>query len=258
MKNKRARLDGITETLRIEEATTLTKLAEQFDVSVATIRRDIKTLESSGQVFQGKGGEVFFKKDYPGPTREDMLSRAINEKIKIAEYCTDLINPKETIIIGPGVITSLAGRIFGGLDFAFRVITNSLPLALELSKLENISLFMLGGEIEKQYSTIKNFSRDPMSGIQYADKLFMTADGIDPEYGLTFFESSRVPVVSAMMEVAKEIILIADSTKFSNVCFNFLDDISKVTKIVTDDKLDPHIKKAIDLKGIELVTVRGE
>lgn len=248
-------MDGITETLRIEEQTSLSKLSKQFDVSVATIRRDIKTLEGSGQVFQGKGGEVFFKKDYPGPTREDMLSRAINEKIRIAEYCSDLIVQKETIIIGPGVITTLAGRIFGGLDFEFRVITNSVPLTMELSKLDNISLFMLGGEIEKQYSTIKNFSRDPMSGIQYADKLFMTADGVDPEYGLTYFESSRTPILLGMMNVAKEIILIADSTKFSNVCFNFLADISKIDKIVTDDKIEKSVKKAIIAKGIELIIV---
>ena len=255
MKNKRTRLDGIKETLQIEERTTLKKLAVKFNVSTATIRRDIKLLEDSGHVMQGKGGEVFYKKDYPGPANEVMLSKFINEKISIAEYCTTLIKPKETIIIGPGVITTLAGRIFSGLDFEFRVITNSLILALELSELENISLFMLGGEIEKQYSTIRNVNRDPMSGIQYADKLFMTADGIDAEYGMTFFESSSIPVLEGMMNVAKEIILIADSSKFSNVCFNYLDNLSKISKIITDDKISKNIKKAFINEGIEIITV---
>jgi len=255
MKNKRLRLDGITDILQIEEKTTLKNLAGRFEVSTATIRRDIKLLENSGQVYQGKGGEVFYRKDYPGPSRETMLSKAINEKIRIAEYCSSLINEKETIIIGPGVITTLAGRIFSGLDFEFRVITNSLSLSLELSDLENISLFMLGGEIEKQYSTIKNFGRDPMSGIQYADKLFMTADGIDAEYGMTYFESSRIPIINGMMNVAKEIILIADSSKFGNVCFNYLENFSRVTKIVTDDKINKNIKKAFINEGKELITV---
>ena len=255
MKNKKERLDGIIETLRIEGNTNLDKLAAKFNVSTATIRRDIKLLESSGQVFQAIGGEIFYKKDYAGPSREDMLVRAINEKIRIAEHCSTLVKEKETIIIGPGVITTLTGRILGGLDFDFRVITNSLTLSLELSKLDNISLFMLGGEIEKQYSTITNFNQDPMCGIQYADKLFMTADGIDAEYGLTYFNSSMVPVINGMKAVAREIILIADSSKFGNVCFNYLGDLSGVNSIITDDKLSRKYLKTIENEGIEITTV---
>ncbi|MDC7227273.1 MAG: DeoR/GlpR family DNA-binding transcription regulator [Spirochaetales bacterium] len=255
MKNKRLRLDGITGILQLEEKTTLQALAARFDVSTATIRRDIKLLENSGQVYQGKGGEVLYHKDYPGPPREAMLSKFINEKIRISEYCSTLIKEQETIIIGPGVITTLAGRIFSGLDFQFRVITNSLTLSLELSELENISLFMLGGEIEKQYSTIKNFDRDPMDGIKYADKLFMTADGIDAEYGLTYFESSRIPVINGMMGIAKEIILLADSSKFGNVCFNYLCGFSKIDRIITDNGINKNIKKAFSHEGINLTMV---
>ncbi len=255
MKNKRLRLDGIIDILQKKEKTTLEMLATRFEVSTATIRRDIALLENSGQVYQGKGGEVFYRKDYFGPTREFLLSKAINEKIRIAEYCTGLLREKETIIIAPGVITNLTGRILGGLDIELRVITNSLPLALELSDLDNINLFMLGGEVEKQHSVIHNLESDPMQGIQYADKLFMTADGIDLEYGMTYFEASGVPMVKGMMEVAKEIILIADSTKFGNVCFHYLEKFSRVTKIITDENIDPQIKKAFEQAGKELITV---
>lgn len=255
MKNKKGRLDGIIETLRIEGKTTLDKLAGKFGVSTATIRRDIKVLESSGEVVQAIGGEIHYQKDYNGPSREDMLIRAINEKIRIAEYCSTLINEKETIMIAPGVITTLAGRIFGGLDFEFRVITNSLTLSLELSKLENINLFMLGGEIEKQYTTIRNFNRDPMCGVQFADKLFMTADGIDVIYGLTYFDVSMVPIINGMMSIAKEIILIADSSKFGNVCFNSIGNLSKISSIVTDNKISKKYIKAIENEGINIITV---
>ena len=255
MKNKRERLNGIIETLRIEGNTNLEKLAAKFEVSTATIRRDIKHLESSGQVFQAIGGEIFYKKDYAGPSSEDMLVKAINEKIRIAEHCSTLVKEKETIIIGPGVITTLTGRILGGLDFEFRVITNSLTLSLELAKLENINLFMLGGEIEKQYTKVANFNRDPMCGIQYADKLFLTADGIDAEYGLTYFDSTMIPVTSGMMEVAKEVILIADSSKFGNICFNYLGNLSKISRIITDNKVSKKFIKAVKDYGINITTV---
>ncbi len=255
MKNKRERLKGIIEILRIEDNTTLENLARKFKVSTATIRRDIKILENSGQVMQAIGGEIYFIKDYAGPSREDMLATAINEKVQIAEYCSTLINEHETILIAPGVITNLAGRIFGGLDFNFRVITNSLTLSLELSKLENISLFLLGGEVEKQYSSIRNINSDLLCGVQYADKLFLTSDGIDPEYGLTYFDSSMNPLISRMMDIAKEIIFIADSTKFGNVCFNYLCDLSKLDLVITDSKLSDKIKKNIESEKVKIICV---
>ncbi|MBI9104691.1 MAG: DeoR/GlpR transcriptional regulator [Spirochaetales bacterium] len=255
MKNKRERLDGIISILRVEGKTSLANLAERFEVSTATIRRDIKLLESSGQIFQAVGGEVLYKKDYPGPSREEMLSKAIDEKVRIAEYCSSLVEDRDTIIVGPGVVTNLTGRIIGGLDKEFRVITNSLSLGMELSKLDNISVFMLGGDVEKQYSVALNPGFDPMSGIQYADKLFLTADGIDNEYGLTYFNSTMLPVIRGMMNVSREVILIADSTKFGNVCFNYLDDLSGITKIVTDNGIKKSHLKAIANEGIEIVTV---
>ncbi len=255
MKNKRLRLDGIIDILQKQEKTTLKELAQRFEVSIATIRRDITLLENSGHVYQGKVGEVFYRKDYLGPTREALLSSSINEKIRIAEYCTGMIQDKESVIIGPGVITSLTGRILGGLDIELRVVTNSLALGLELSGLDNISLYMLGGEVEKQYSVMKNLGTNPMADIQYADKLFMTADGIDIEYGMTYFESSHIPVLMPMIEVAKQVILIADSTKFGNVCFNYLDKFSRVNQIVTDTNIEKSTKKLFVQEGIEVITV---
>ena len=255
MKNKKERIGDIISVLRIEGSTNLDKLAERFNVSTATIRRDVKILENSGQVFQAVGGEIFYKKDYLGPTREEMLSRSINEKIRIAEYCSSLIEDRDTIMIGPGVITNLAGRIFGGLDKEFRVITNSLSLAVELSKLENINLFVLGGDVENQYSTVKFQKYDPLAGIMYADKLFFTADGIDPEYGLTYYDSIMLPMLAGMMGVANEKILIADSGKFGNVCFNFLSDLSKISLVVTDNNIKKSMKKSLSDQKINILTV---
>ena len=75
------------------------------------------------------------------------------------------------------------------------------------------------------------------------------------EYGLTYYEASRLPIVQGMMAVAREIILIADSTKFGNVCFHYLGDLSKVNKIITDENLNKNIKKAFLNENIELITV---
>jgi DeoR/GlpR family transcriptional regulator of sugar metabolism len=64
MKNKKERLSGIIATIRGESATTIDLIAAKFGVSTATIRRDVKLLENSGQVIQTVGGGVVYNKDY--------------------------------------------------------------------------------------------------------------------------------------------------------------------------------------------------
>ena len=254
MKNKKERLSGIISMIRGESSTTIETLASRFGVSTATIRRDVKLLENSGQVIQTVGGGVVYNKDYLGPSREDSLNSAIDEKLRIAEYCSTLITSQDTVIIGPGVMTNLAARIFSGLDLSFRIITNSVSLAYELQKAPNINLYMLGGEVEED-SAVKTLCSEPLSGVKYADKLFITADGISTSHGLTYFNANQIPIMKEMMRAADEIILIADSSKFEKVCFNYLDSLDSVTKIVTDDKIQKTSMKLISMMDIELIIV---
>jgi DeoR/GlpR family transcriptional regulator of sugar metabolism len=254
MKNKKERLSGIIATIRGESTTTIDLLAAKFGVSTATIRRDVKLLENSGQVIQTIGGGVVYNKDYLGPSREDSLVTAIDEKVRIAEYCSTLIAAQDTVIIGPGVLPSLSARIFSGLDLSFRIITNSISLAYELEKVPNINLYVIGGEIEDD-TAVKTLCSEPLSGVKYADKLFITADGISASHGLTFFNARQIQIMKEMMQVAREVILIADSSKFGKVCFNFLDSLDSVTRIITDDKIQKNSMKLISAQGIELITV---
>lgn len=255
MKNKRERLNEIINILRIEGESTLELLAGRFQVSTATIRRDIKLLEGSGQVMQTVGGGILFKRDYHGPAREDLLVKAIQEKVRIAEFCTTLVSEHETILLGPGVITNLTGRILGGLSCGFRLITNMLPLAMELAGVENIKTVILGGEVS---GTISDGFKDAElfhRTVPYADKLFLTADGIDPEHGLTYFDADPLPLLRSMIEAAREIILIADAGNFERICFNHLMNLDGVSRIITDSGLSEGAVRSIEKMGIPLERV---
>jgi len=256
MKNKKDRINGIINNLRLKGTTNLDNLAVDYNVSKATIRRDIKELEKSGQVVQTIGGGIILRKDFSESVRKENLSHAIVEKIRIAEYCSTLINEQDTVILGPGGITTLTGRILSGLDINFRVVTNSLSLALELSELDNINTYIIGGEVEGNYSTRMEYNQSGLDSIKYANKLFLSADGIDIEHGLTYFKaSSMIPMIKQMMEIADEVILIGDSTKFGKICFNRLEGIECVTKIITDSKLDAKYERAFTKLNIDYITV---
>jgi DeoR/GlpR family transcriptional regulator of sugar metabolism len=254
-KNRKERLKAIINEIIAKSTTNIDDLAQGFSVSTATIRRDLKVLEKSNQIIQTVGGGVVYKKNYAGPSRKERFEKDFNEKLGISEYCTSLIKEHDTVIIGPGAITFLAGKIMSGLPTSFRIVTNSLTLASELSGVKSIKTVILGGEIDDDHSIGYEDRIDYFDNIQYADKLFLTADGIEPEYGLTFFNMSNLNIMHRMINVAREIILIAESSKFGKMCFNHLANFDKVSLIVTDKTISDDIVDAFIEKGIKVVQV---
>ena len=146
--NRKQRLTRLLNKIKVEKQVSIDQLSQFFDVSTATIRRDIKELEKQEAVVQTVGGGVLYQTELTGAVDPSSAGQAIAEKIRIAEYCTELVRDQDDILIGPGTTTFLAGKIMSGItDRRFRIITNSLELAVETSVADNIRTVILGGEV---------------------------------------------------------------------------------------------------------------
>ena len=145
IENRRKRLDELLSRIRVEGATSLEKLSRYFGVSTATIRRDVKLLEQEQNIVQTVGGGILYRQSGDGaPQSGDPRVENIEEKIRIAEYCTELVEDHDEIIVGPGSTTFIVGRILSGIDDRrFRIITNSLELAIETSGVSNVETVIL-------------------------------------------------------------------------------------------------------------------
>ncbi len=64
-------------------------------------------------------------------------------------------------------------------------------------------------------------------------------------------------VSKAMCNAAREVILMADSSKFGRKSPNIVCSLESVDKLITDAGIDPAFKKALEEKGIEVI-VTGE
>ncbi len=187
---------------------------------------------------------------------KERLQDRIEEKFQIAEYCEGLIQDKDTIIIGPGTLLSLFGKIVSGVPHSIRVITNCLSIAHELSKVENIISVLVGGQVINGYTIGFEGEGDAFSNIRYADKLFFTADGVHIKEGVTFFNDSMCPVLNRMMKVAREKILVVDSTKINKICFSYLCDLQKIDRIITDNNISDEDYKAFTKSNIKVEIVK--
>ena len=88
------------------------------------------------------------------------------------------------------------------------------------------------------------------------DKLFMGTDGIDLNAGVTTFNEVYT-VSKAMCNAAREVILMADSSKFGRKSPNVVCSLESVDKLITDAGIDPAFRQALEEKGIDVI-ITGE
>ncbi len=254
--NRKKRLENLLNKIRMDETTTLEGLSSFFGVSPATIRRDLKVLEDEHYILRTVGGGIVYKKDLGGSRSQPSNIPYIDEKIRIAEYCTEIVQDHDEIIVGPGVTTFLAGKILSGItDREFRVITNSLELALETTGIPNIHTVILGGEVHGRHSAGFEAHMDYFDSCHKRHKLLLSADGVDLVNGLTLSDSIFLAMLRKMIGVSTQIILAADSGKIGKVCFSPLADLTVVTRFVTDTGADDEFCAAVRKLGIEVVKV---
>jgi DeoR/GlpR family transcriptional regulator of sugar metabolism len=253
------RVKRITELLnkvKVERRTTIDALAGFFGVSTATVRRDLKELQQQEDVVQTVGGGVEYRGGLAGPESADTIDVHVPEKIRIAEYLTQLVGSFDDLLIGPGTTTLLAGRILSGItDRRFRIITNSIELALETMELANIETVLLGGRLWNKHSLGYPHHQDYLDHCNPTHKLIMSADGVDAEHGATIFETAYVPILRKMISVSQEVILAADSSKFDRVCFTTVVEAAELSIVVTDTGAPENAVRRLESRGVTVVRV---
>jgi DeoR/GlpR family transcriptional regulator of sugar metabolism len=239
----------------MEGTTSLEELSRQFGVSTATIRRDVKELEKKQNVVQTVGGGILYRQSGETQTGDPRVA-FIDEKIRIAEYCTELVKEQDEIIVGPGTTTFIIGRILTGItDRRFRIITNSLDLAIEASQVVNVETVILGGEVYARHSLGFTSHDDYFSTCHTRHTLIISADGIDLDQGITVFDPRYLSLLQKMVSVSSTIVLAADSSKIGKATFNTIGAIDIATILVTDGSAPADACRKIERRGVTVVRV---
>lgn len=254
--NRRERLTQLLNRIRYEQQTSIDALSAHFGVSTATIRRDIKALEREESVVQTVGGGVIYQMEYNGAVDPRSSGQAIEQKIRIAEYCTELVRDHDDILIGPGTTTFLAGKIMSGItDRTFRIVTNSLELAVETSVATNIRTVIIGGEVWNKHSVGSDAGEEYFAGCHRRHTLVMSADGVDLAHGATIFESNLVPVITRMIGVSSRVVLAVDSSKLGRTRRYQVADLSQIALLVTDTAAPAEFIDTVRSGGTQVVLV---
>lgn len=234
-------------------------LSEQLDVSVVTVRRDLDALEQKGLLRRTHGGAVSIEPLFYEPFRRDrsflaQVERAAEEKRRIGRAAAALISPGETIALTPGTTTT---EVIRGLpmNYNITVVTNTVNVAMELSKRKDVFVFVTGGHLHGEWFSLVGSPAIRALDNMLISTMFIGADGLDATWGASCFNADEAELNSTMMKLARRRVAVVDSGKIGVVANWRICHPSDLHVLVTDTNATDEMVAPFQKLGIEVVRV---
>lgn len=231
--------------LRREGTVRIATLAEAFDVTTETARRDLDELAKSGALKRTYGGAASRSLiDEPGIGVRGRAHSA--ERGAVAAAAARMVDPGDALMIDCGSTTSLFANALAARDLHLTVVTNCLPVARALGTSANCRVLLCPGEyVAREGGT---FGADALEFIRRfkANKAFIGAGGITPD-GVTDADSLGCAIKRAMMERADRTMLLLDRSKYDLVQFERVCALAAIDDLVSE--APPPKKLAAALRG---------
>lgn len=247
------RYKKILELLEKDNSVKVSALTKLFNVSVETIRRDLEHLEGEGYLKRVHGGAVLEKIgsiEMNFSTREKEYQE---QKLQIGEIASRFVKEGQSIALDVSTTNFELAKVLKKNFNKLNILTNSLSIAMELADMENYTIILSGGILRPQeYSLIGELAENNMGNF-HVDTAFISISGISLREGLSDYGFGEVRVKRKMMQIAQEVIIVADSSKFDTVSLLKVCDFSDINMIITDADLKPGILEKYLKQGIEIV-----
>lgn len=231
-------------------------LSKHLEVSEMTIRRDLTELDAQGLLERVRGGALF-QRDARADVEPPVIERTKeNTEIKrrIGQQVAKLIQDGEKVFLGSGSTTAaVAEALLHHRNLT--VVTNALNIAYDLLSAPDIKVTMTGGFLRRsELSLIGHFTEHTLQGLQ-VDKVIIGMRGIDPVKGLTSDNMEELMTDQAILNISKNIIVVADHAKFGYVAAIRTAPVTAATTIVTDNGGPKDILEAIRKMGVRIIEV---
>ncbi|MFE5028633.1 DeoR/GlpR family DNA-binding transcription regulator [Streptomyces sp. NPDC056656] len=227
-------------------------LAEEFQVTAETIRRDLKTLDRAGLVRRVHGGAIPAGRLDFEPDVAEREGTAADEKDRIARLALAELPEDGTVILDAGTtVARLAAAL--PLESTLTVVTHGLPVAARLADHPGIQLHLVGGRVRHRTRAAVDAWALRAYGEIRADVLFLAANGFSAEHGLTTPDLAEAAVKRAAVSAARRVVLLADSAKYGQEHFARFGDLGDVDVLITDSGLSDADAAAIEKVGTEVV-----
>jgi len=246
------RRQAILAQVRERAAVSAEDLSRQFGVSVETIRRDLRSLQERGLLERVYGGAT----RPSGRSSEGSFAarsvRNIDRKRAIATLAASLVQPGETVVVDVGTTALEVARALPA-SFRGRVLTNSVPAAMELSTRSDVELLLCGGQVRAGDGACAGAHAEAFFGEFYADRAFLGSGGVHPDAGLTDYYPAEVVLRRTIIDHTAATYVLADSSKLGEIAVHRVCTLDRLTAVLTDDAENSAAFAALAAAGFTLL-----
>ncbi|MBA3029594.1 MAG: DeoR family transcriptional regulator [Desulfobacteraceae bacterium] len=228
------RHEGILQVVKEEGFVTIETLANRFDVTPQTIRRDINTLSEEGRLLRYHGGaaQASSTENVSYPERQVMC---LKEKQQIARMLVEQIPDYASLFINIGTTTEAVARALCR-HRGLKVITNNLNVANILKQAQGCEIIITGGLVRPRDGGVIGEATIDFIRQFKVDYGIIGISGIDMDGTLLDFDYREVRVARAIIDNSRNVFLAADHTKFGRSAMVRLANISEIEALFTDRK----------------------
>lgn len=232
-------------------------LESRMDASPATLRRDLDRLANDGLIERVHGGaktargrEGSVSAHLSGSPFHENVEKQKSEKRAIGRAAAKLCVAGEAIMIDGGSTTLQMCPHLEGLNL--QVLTNSLHIVNALLPQAGTKVSVPGGAIFREQDIILSALDDDLMPRLHAPKLFMGCAALGP-FGLMQADVVLVAAERRLIERAEQVILLADSSKFTHSSGNVVCDLAEIDTVVTDSGVPNEHRDMLVDAGVELI-----
>jgi DeoR family transcriptional regulator, fructose operon transcriptional repressor len=225
----------IAKYVKDKGSTTIHELADNFNVTLMTINRDLRKLDKEGKIKTVRGGAIaknlyIEESFFPQRIKKSLVAKEI-----LADKAVKLITPGDSLLLDSSTTATILCRRIIKEDLRnITIITNNITIINELMTNNSIEVLSTGGTILNKFNCFVGPLAELLISQIRATKLFFSVVGVSIEGELTDTDIQEANIKKKMMEVASEKILLAGSHKFNKVGLYKISDLENIDLVITD------------------------
>ena len=252
------RQQAIAATVMSQGRASVADLAQAYDVTTETVRRDLAVLDRAGLLRRVHGGAVPVRALHlVEPSVDERESTRAGHKHAIASAAADFIPQSgATVLFDAGTTTARVAALLPP-DRELLIVTNSVPIAARLASLTSVSLQLLGGQVRGlTQATVGERAVGMLESLR-VDIAFIGTNGISVRHGLSTPDPGEAAVKRAMVACANFVVVVADSSKIGREEFVSFAPIDRVDVLVTDSEITPADHADLTDHGVDVVVAQA-
>jgi DeoR/GlpR family transcriptional regulator of sugar metabolism len=246
------RRNYILEVLKSEGRVVALSLSEMLNVSVDTIRRDLRDLAAEGRLQRVHGGALPASPIVPSFI--DRQRHLTSEKVSIASRAAQLVRDGMVVVMGGGITNVQTAEHFPR-DLRATVITHSPPLAMALADHPLIEVILAGGKLNKYSMVTVGVETAAVFQHVRADLCVLGVCSLHPEVGISDIDYEESQVNREMIACAGEVVALSTADKLGTAAPFVIGPLSDLNLIITGGGIAEEVLSLYRTDGVEVIQV---